>query len=154
MTYSLETVPEKTETERMETEDISEEVSAEMPDCRPLSLGICTPDDALDMSANNTLSFVFTQPPRLFTVNVSTVSLVLASLLLLVQSACLTFNWVKENGKMCKILIWAYLTNVRDFIHQTSNLYYITTSLIISNKLTCQIPGYRGAVPSKSMSVS
>ncbi|KAL5266208.1 hypothetical protein ACHWQZ_G003577 [Mnemiopsis leidyi] len=66
-----ETVPEKTETERMETEDISEEVSAEMPGCRPLSLSICTPDDALDMSANNTLSFVFTQPPRLFTVNVT-----------------------------------------------------------------------------------
>ena len=68
--YSPETVPEKMETETLETEDISEEIPGEIPVSRPSTLSITTPDDALDMSANNTLSFVFTQPPRLFTVNV------------------------------------------------------------------------------------
>ena len=69
--YSPETVPEKMETETLETEDISEEMPGEIPGSRPSTLSISTPDDALDMSANNTLSFVFSQPPRLFTVNVS-----------------------------------------------------------------------------------
>ena len=45
------------------------EVTEETPkSTRPSTLSIT--DDALDMSANNTLSFVFTQPPKLFTVNV------------------------------------------------------------------------------------
>ncbi|XP_063685336.1 mucin-2-like isoform X2 [Bolinopsis microptera] len=52
---------EDDEAEIMETEEI--------PTGRPSTLSIT--DDALDMSANNTLSFVFTQPPKLFTVNVT-----------------------------------------------------------------------------------
>ena len=40
---------------------------------RPTSLNIIHPDDVLDMSADNTLSFVFTKPPKhsAFTVHVS-----------------------------------------------------------------------------------
>ena len=58
------------ETEKMETDKMETEETEETSVPRPSTLSISTPDDALDMSANNTLSFVFTQPPKLFTVNV------------------------------------------------------------------------------------
>ena len=73
---------EKMETEKMETEKMETEETTVL---RPSTLSISTPDDALDMSANNTLSFVFTQPPKLFTVNVCWDSVEILSLVLIFE---------------------------------------------------------------------